>query len=206
MPFASIRTLALISITIPITLGFMGNTHAETSAQLLADNCAGCHGPDGVSGGPAAPTIAGLSEAYFIEVMQGYRSDEIPSTIMGRLARGYDDTEIEKMAVYFAALPYVSVEQAFDTELAKKGAHLHETYCDTCHSAEGTEAEDDAGMLGGQWKPFLHWTLEDYLAGDRKMMKMMKKKLNRMVDREGEAAIEALLEYYASVSIGGDKQ
>ena len=206
MSYASIRMPALSSIVVLVAIGFMCNTHAETSAQLLADNCAGCHGTDGVSGGPAAPTIAGLSADYFIEVMQGYRSDEIPSTIMGRLARGYDDTEIGKMADYFAAQPYVSVEQPFDAELADKGARLHETYCDKCHSEQGTRAEDDAGMLGGQWKPFLHWTLEDYLAGDRKMMKMMKRKLNRLLDIEGETAIEALLEYYASVSIEGDKR
>ena len=206
MPNVSIRTLALTSIVVLVATGFMGNTQADTSAQLLSDNCAGCHGTDGVSGGPAAPTIAGLSEDYFIEVMLGYRSDEIPSTIMGRLARGYDDSEIEKMAVYFASLPYISVEQSFDAQLAEKGAGLHETYCDTCHAEQGTQAEDDAGMLGGQWKPFLHWTMEDYLSGDRKMVKMMKRKLNRLVDVEGETAIEALLEYYASVSTGDDKR
>ena len=206
MPYASIRTLTLTSIVILLSMVFMPNAHAETTAQLLADNCAGCHGTDGVSSGPAAPTIAGLSKAYFIDVMEGYRSDEIPSTIMGRLARGYDDTEIEKMADYFAAQPYISVDQPFDAELADKGARLHESYCDACHTEEGTLAEDDSGMLGGQWKPFVHWTLEDYLSGDRKMIKVMKRKLKRLLDIEGETAIEALLEYYASVSIGGDKR
>jgi sulfide dehydrogenase cytochrome subunit len=41
-------------------------------ATMLANTCAGCHGPDGASGGPATPTIAGLSTEYFVEVMNGY--------------------------------------------------------------------------------------------------------------------------------------
>jgi len=45
---------------------------AGPSAQMLSDTCAGCHGTDGNSGGPATPTIAGISEEYFVEIMQGY--------------------------------------------------------------------------------------------------------------------------------------
>ena len=69
--------------------GMMG-----ASASMLANTCAGCHGTGGNSQGPSAPTIAGISGAYFVEVMQGFASGEVPSTIMGRIAKGYTEDEI----------------------------------------------------------------------------------------------------------------
>ena len=41
------------------------------SATMLAETCAGCHGTDGASVGPASPTMAATYPEYFVEVMQG---------------------------------------------------------------------------------------------------------------------------------------
>ncbi len=59
------------------------------SARMLSDTCAGCHGTDGASVGPASPTIAGMNGEYFVELMQGFKNDEVYGTIMGRIAKGY---------------------------------------------------------------------------------------------------------------------
>ena len=63
---------------------------------MLADTCAGCHGTDGASAGPASPIIAGMNAECFVDMMEGFRDDSIYSTIMGRIAKGYTDDEIEK--------------------------------------------------------------------------------------------------------------
>lgn len=171
---------------------------AGPSAQMLSDTCAGCHGTDGISGGPATPTIAGLSEEYFVEIMQGYRSGEVPSTIMGRLAKGYGDEEFEKMAGYFAQQPFSRADQTFDAKLAKNGAGLHDKYCEKCHAEGGSSAEDDSGVLAGQWRPYLQWTLADQSAGERKMGKKMKKKMEKLLSEKGDKGLQALIEFYAS--------
>ncbi|MCW8948853.1 MAG: cytochrome c4, partial [Sedimenticola sp.] len=67
-------------------------------ASMLANTCAGCHGTGGNSMGPAAPSIAGLSPTYFNETMAGFASGEIPSTIMGRIAKGYTEDEIKAIS------------------------------------------------------------------------------------------------------------
>jgi len=72
------------------------------STTMLANTCAGCHGSNGVSMGPSIPTLAGMSSVYIVETMEGYKSDEIPSTIMGRLAKGYTSDEFAQMGEYFA--------------------------------------------------------------------------------------------------------
>jgi len=195
---ASLKKLVVAGAIILGAPGVTLATDTSPSAQMLSDTCAGCHGTDGASGGPATPTIAGLSNDYFIEVMQGYKSGEVPSTIMGRLARGYGDDDFQKMAGYFSQLPFAMAEQPFDAKLANKGEKLHDSYCEKCHAEGGASAEDDSGILAGQWKPYIQWALEDYNTGERQMIKKMKKKMKRLLNKEGDGAIQALLEYYAS--------
>lgn len=168
------------------------------SAGMLADTCSGCHGTDGASGGPATPTIAGISNDYFIEIMQGFASGDVPSTIMGRIAKGYTDEETAAMAKHFSAMKFTKAKQDFDAKLAKKGGKLHDKYCEKCHAEGGSSAEDDSGILNGQWAPYVHWTLADFMDGKREAPKKMKKKLAKLHKKEGDAGIKALLEYYKS--------
>lgn len=168
------------------------------SAGMLADTCAGCHGTDGASAGPASPTIAGISNDYFIEIMQGFASDEVPSTIMGRIARGYTEAETAVMAKYFSDLKFTKAKQDYDAKLAKKGAKLHDKYCEKCHAEGGSSAEDDSGILNGQWTPYVAYSLSDFSEGKRNMPKKMKKKLKKMIKKEGDTGVKALLHYYAS--------
>jgi sulfide dehydrogenase cytochrome subunit len=167
------------------------------SASMLANTCAGCHGTDGASAGPASPSINGISAVYFEEVMQGFKSGEIPSTIMGRIAEGYSDDEIKAMGEFYSKKPFIKANQSFDNALANKGAKLHDKYCEKCHADGGASAEDDSGILLGQLTPYLHYTLADFKAGDREMTKKMKKQVNKLIKKEGDTGFDALLNFYA---------
>ena len=172
---------------------------AETpSAEALAYTCVGCHGANGVSNGPATPSIAGISEDFFTENMEGYASGDIPSTIMGRIAKGYSKEEIELLAGYFSQQAFVPAKQEADADAAKAGAKLHDKYCEKCHAEGGSSAEDDAGILKGQWKPYVEWTMSDFISGDREMYKKMKQKVDKMLEKKGDEGLAQLLEYYAS--------
>lgn len=175
-----------------------GAIAGTASGEMLSDTCFGCHGTDGRSNGPAIPTIAGLSNDYLVETMSGYASGEIPSTIMGRIAKGYSEEEIVAIAKYFSEKEFASATQAFDADLAKKGRKIHKKRCEKCHSEGGTEADDDAGRLGGQWSPYVRWTLEDFTSGARKAPKKMAKKLKKVMKKHGDKGIEALVQFYAS--------
>ncbi len=167
------------------------------SAGMLSNTCAGCHGTNGASAGPATPSIGGISAVYFEEVMQGFKSGEVPSTIMGRIAKGYSDDEIKAMGEHFSKQPFVKAEQSFDAALADEGAKLHDKYCEKCHADGGASSEDDSGILLGQLTPYLHYSIADFKAGDREMTKKMKKQVNKMIKKEGDAGFDALLNFYA---------
>lgn len=169
------------------------------SGMMLSNTCAGCHGTYGSSNGPSIPTLSGMSSTYLVETMQGYKSGEIPSTIMGRLAKGYTDDEINLMGEYFAKQKFVAATgQKADEAKAKKGAKIHDKYCEKCHSEIGTVADDDSGYLKGQWKSYLAAQMMDYQNKDRKASKKMAKKFKQMHKKHGAEGIEALVEYYSS--------
>jgi sulfide dehydrogenase cytochrome subunit len=190
----SLRKISPVLFGTALLLGAAPLSAAGPSAAMLAGACAGCHGVDGSSVGPASPSIAGMSEAYFTRSMEDFKSGERPSTIMGRIARGYTTEEIELMAGFFAAKPFVRYPQQTDAAKVAKGETLYDDACETCHSEKGAAADDDSGILAGQWLPYMTFTMQDFISGVREMPKKMKKK----VDRLDEAEIEALLQFFAS--------
>ncbi len=167
------------------------------SAEALSVTCAGCHGYNGASTGPATPSLAGMSETYISDSMKAYKSEERPSTIMSRIAKGYDDDDFAKMGTFFAAQKMHMADQSAGNK-SKDGKKLHKKNCEKCHSEIGTEASDDSGQLAGQWVPYLKYSLEDALDGSRDMGKKMMKKLKKVHKKGGEESIQALLDYYAS--------
>ena len=190
--------LALFLISTSASKASADANPGTPSATMLANTCAGCHGTNGSSVGPASPTIAGISPDYFIETMEAYQSGERPSTIMGRIAKGYSEKEIELMADHFSKQPFIRQPQSYDAKAAKLGKRLHKKYCEKCHEDGGRSSEDDAGILAGQWQAYLRFNLQDFTSGKRPMEKKMKKRMDKLDKAHGQAGIDALVHFYAS--------
>ncbi len=69
------------------------------SSAVLASTCFSCHGTDGKSVG-AMPSLAGKSVTYIAQTMRKFRSGEQESTVMGRIAKGFSEAEIDALAAY----------------------------------------------------------------------------------------------------------
>jgi len=186
------KTLAVI-LGSSLLLG-AGQLSAGPTASMLGDTCAGCHGTDGASAGPATPNIAGLSETYFTDTMLAFKSGERASTVMGRIAKGYPEEEIKLMAGYFAEMPRAVTAQKTDAVKVAVGENLYLSNCSKCHDENGALADDDAGLMASQWLPYLYYSMEDFKAGTREMPKKMKKKVDKLSDAE----LESLLQFFAS--------
>jgi sulfide dehydrogenase cytochrome subunit len=170
-----------------------------TSAISLANTCSACHGTDGNSKGPATPIIAGLSAEYIKEAMKDYQTEDgRNSTIMSRIAKGYSQSEITLMADYFSQQTMHRKEQIVDKKQANIGRKLHKKYCEKCHEEGGRSADDDAGILAGQWMKYLEYTLSDFTSGQREMTRKMKKKIKKIQRDKGNQAIPQLIHYYGS--------
>lgn len=170
--------------------------HEPSYTGMLANTCNGCHGTDGHSAGPNMPNLGGVPPGYIIDQMKRFKSGERSSTIMGRLAKAYSDDEIAAMASFYSAHKYVAAKQPVDAAKAAKGKKLHDERCKKCHTDDGRDSEE-GGIVAGQWKEYLHISLNEFRAGKRPMPKKMAEKMegdNKLSDED----VEALVHFYAS--------
>lgn len=170
----------------------------DATARMLADTCAGCHGTDGGSQGPASPSIAGLDAQYFLKSMLDYKTGARQSTIMGRIARGYTDAQLKAMADYFASKPYVVRVQKHDTDLADLGMRIHEMHCAGCHEDAGKSNTAEGPALAGQIKPYIAYSMEDFMKGHREGPSKMNLTLKSIRRTFGAEGLDALADFYAS--------
>jgi cytochrome c553 len=66
-----------------------------------ASSCTGCHAANAAAD-TAVPRLAGRKAADMVAQMQAFRSGEKQSTVMGRIAKGLTDPEVEAIAVWYA--------------------------------------------------------------------------------------------------------
>lgn len=168
---------------------------AAPNAAMLANACAGCHGTQGGSAGPTMPSLAGQSKEAIVEAMKKFKSGERPSTVMGRLAKGYTDSDFAAMGEYFGAQKLHVTQQTLDAQRVAKGAALHESNCGRCHIDDGKDGKDDTPAMASQWLPYLQMQMALYLENKRKMPEKMAEKVKPL----SLAELESLLHFYASV-------
>jgi sulfide dehydrogenase cytochrome subunit len=199
------------NVRIPLAISALLATFGTVAAQDLTaiiENCDGCHGSGGVSQWDDMPTIAGIdaftqSEALYV-YQDGdracndsdYRTGDTSraATNMCEVAGGLVDEDIEAIAAHYAEQPFVAAKQTFDAALAEKGAAIHDAECSRCHSDGGSNVEDEASILAGQWMGYLRKSFAQYAAGERPQDKKMQEKMDALSADD----VEALLHYYAS--------
>ena len=73
------------------------------TGQAMAQTCYVCHGPAGQSAAPI-PTIARVPADVVRMRMLEFKTDQRPSTVMARIAKGYSDEQIATISDYLGAL------------------------------------------------------------------------------------------------------
>ena len=189
-----------------IALLVAGTAVAELDA--IIKDCNDCHGDDGVSQWDDMPTIAGIDAFVHSEALYVYRDRARPCatteyrqgdtsrapTNMCDAVQELSDEQIEAIAEHYAALPFVPAEQPFDAALAGQGQAIHDKACARCHSDGGSNPEDEASILAGQWMGYMRTTFAEYASGEREQPIAMKRTMDPLTEEE----VEALLHYYAS--------
>jgi sulfide dehydrogenase cytochrome subunit len=169
--------------------------------------CDGCHGSAGVSQWTDMPTIAGISELVHADALFAYKdgarpcetsefrigNTSRPATDMCAVTNHMTETQIQALASFYAAKPFVPAKQEFDATLAAQGAKVHKQACERCHSGDGRVPADDASILKGQWMGYLRQTFAEYAAGTREQPDNMKLTMDPLSDDD----VEALIHFYA---------
>jgi cytochrome subunit of sulfide dehydrogenase len=177
---------------------------AQADVDSIAKKCNECHGENGNSTDGEVPNIAGMSAIYLSDTLTAYvegdrkgvkyKPEGGEESDMEEVAAKLSEDDIKAIAEYYAGKPFKMHEQSVDSAMAAAGRKTFEKKCEKCHDEGGTVPDDDAGLLLGQWKPYLKKQFDLFDEGTRIMPKKMKKKFKKLSD-EDKANI---LEYLAS--------
>ena len=188
--------------------GFHSGAARAADAATLVSTCANCHGKDGASTESDVPIIGGYSAKYLTDSLQNYRNKARPcpqakfragphrgeSSDMCAIAGKLSDEDIGLIAGYLSAKPFVRAHQTADAAKAARGQQIQEGHCKKCHEDGGSSADDDAGILAGQWMPYIRHTFEEFSSGQRPIPKKMKPKFDELSKDD----VDALVNYFGS--------
>jgi len=195
-------TIALFGAGL-LAFGLPASSFAADIGKLTHE-CEECHGKNGNSEHAEVPNIAGFSVTYTHDTMMAYKDGDRPGvkykeedgeeTDMNEIAKKLSEDDINALAEHYAKQTFKSHagEQKTNPKLVAKGEKLFKRKCKKCHADFGTDPEDDAGILGGQWMKYLDHQFKMFHAGDREMPKKMKKKFKKLKEADYEAIIHAL--------------
>jgi sulfide dehydrogenase cytochrome subunit len=191
-----------------IFLGLLLTTISSADINDIADQCADCHGKNGLSTESDIPILAGQSEILIEDALLAFSENQRPCkdseyrhgdtnralTNMCEIAKKLSEDQMIELSKHFSAIKFVGVTQKFNLDLVEKGATIHERNCEKCHSEGGSYADDDAGILAGQWTPYLRTSIKNFLSKQRPMADKMSVKINRLNPED----FEALFSFFAS--------
>ena len=89
-----IALVALLSLAAPVS--------AQTAAAPPgASSCSGCH--DAKIANPSVPPLKGRPAADIVAAMEGFRNGSREATVMGRIAKGFNDDETRAIAAWLSS-------------------------------------------------------------------------------------------------------
>jgi cytochrome c553 len=161
------------------------------AGKAAAESCAGCHGENGVSKTPGAPSLVGLDPKYLTSAINAYRSGQRKDDTMKALVGGLSDADAGNVALFYALQKpaRAGTPAAGDAAAGKKAAAA----CAGCHGDTGIAPDPATPSLAGQDAQYLARATQAYKDGTRKddTMKGMAATLN-------DATIKNLAAFYSA--------
>ncbi len=87
-----------------LVLASIGQASAAGPADAPpgAASCSGCH-PAARWVDTSVSRLTGRDPAAIVTAMEGFKSGQLPGTVMGRIAKGFSDDEIKAIAAWYGA-------------------------------------------------------------------------------------------------------
>ena len=91
-----------IAVAAVLVAAFVAPPAIAADAPPGATSCSGCH-PAKRWVDTVVPRLVGRNPAEIVAAMQGFKSGALPATVMGRIAKGFSEEEIEAIAAWYGA-------------------------------------------------------------------------------------------------------
>jgi cytochrome c553 len=162
----------------------------------LAQRCAICHGPQGVSDANS-PNLAGQYAAVTWKELNDFRAGARVNAVMSPFAATMRDQDMLDIAAYYSFLPRVPSNQLnpaiAEPAIVTNGAPMRNIApCGACHGAIDNKA--GTPWLGGQSAVYIKAQLQAFASGSRRndISQQMRNIARQMTDQE----IDDVARYY----------
>jgi cytochrome c553 len=147
---------------------------AETlPGEAKAQTCFACHGPNGNSGTPEVPSLAGQQADFIVKQLHLFRDGGRQDAQMAPMAVNLTDKDIADLARFFAQVAPEPPDQQADPAIAEAAQPLLERqHCTACHGAN-FGGNQEVPRLAGQQKAYLAWQLRAFRDGKRSDASML---------------------------------
>jgi cytochrome c553 len=161
------------------------------AGKAAAEACGGCHGDNGVSKTPGAPSLVGLDPKYLVVATTAYKTGQRKDETMKGMVAGLSDADVANISLYYALQKpaKAGTPAAGDAAAGKAAAGA----CAGCHGEAGVASDPANPSLAGQDAQYLASALLAYKDGSRKDETM--KGLAAGLD---DKAMKNLAAFYAS--------
>lgn len=96
--------MTLIALLAALAAGSPALAADAAAGKAKAQQCAVCHGPNGLATAPDAPHLAGQPAIYLAAQLKAYRSGERKHEVMAVMAKPLTDADIDNLAAWFASI------------------------------------------------------------------------------------------------------
>ncbi len=96
---------AAVSLALLSALAAAEAADMKAGRAKVEEICASCHGADGLSKIPEAPSLAGQNENYMVLQLGLFKSGARSNDMMSGIAKDLSDSDIANVAAYYAAVP-----------------------------------------------------------------------------------------------------
>jgi cytochrome c553 len=147
-----------------------------TQDSELVQTCGGCHGIDGNSTLPIAPSLAGQLPGYLSYELRSYKRHDRVDDFMGAIMDPISDEDVSRLVAYYKTQKLVVAPPAepVDPALIARGKVLYNREvegiglsCADCHDDHGEGVENPSSIkdfprLAGQQNDYLVSNLQQY--------------------------------------------
>jgi len=174
------------------------NQESIGRGATLAQRCAICHGPTGISRADS-PNLAGQYAAVIYKELHDFRSGARTNAVMSPFATNLSDQDIADLAAYYAYLPrlpaYHPTPQLPKPNIVIYGAPLRGIApCGACHGS--LDNKTGSPWLEGQSEAYMKAQLQAFASGERRndISQQMRNIARALTPQE----IDEAAAYYAS--------
>lgn len=202
VPVANAEPSSAVAFDLPTIRLLKSADPARGEALAEEENCAKCHGDNGISDDEDDVNIAGMSASYLFKQLRDYKDKNRDDRDMYKKVRYMEDSQLADLAAWFASLE--PPERAPDSILAANIRKLIThgdperllKACSSCHGSKGRGGQFDHPALAGQNKVYLVDSMLAFKEGDR--TNDIYARMRYVSEALTEDEIEALADYYAA--------